>query len=199
MAESNQNKLAIANAMKELLRVMPIEKITTDRIMAKANVSRRSFYRYFRDKYDLLQWIYDYDFCRFVEVRPEKTIWDYYPEILKSLRADPAFYRQAFTFTGQNSFRAFCFEKLYPLIMNDFGDIFPNEEIARFVVRSYVYTFFDGYVWWFSSKEPMPWEEFEALSTSVCRAAAEGVLRSFKKKDQKTAHSICPGDTSLST
>ena len=77
MVESNQNKVAIADAMKELLRATPIEKITTDSILAKANVSRRSFYRYFKDKYDLLQWIYDYDFCRFVEVRPEKTIWDY--------------------------------------------------------------------------------------------------------------------------
>ena len=183
MTESEQNKLAIAEAMKKLLRVMPIEKITTDRILAKAGVSRRSFYRYFKDKYDLLQWIYNYDFCRFVDVRPEKSIWDYYPDILRSLRADPAFYRRAFTFTGQNSFRAFCFEKLYPLIMNDFGDVFPSEEAARFFVRSYVYTFFDGYVWWFSQKDPMPAEEFEALSKTICRAAAEGVLRSFEKAE----------------
>ena len=89
MTESEQNRLAIAGAMKQLLRTMPIEKITTDRILEIAGVSRRSFYRYFKDKYELLEWIYNYDFCRFVEVRQEKSIWEYYPDILRSLRADP--------------------------------------------------------------------------------------------------------------
>ena len=159
MTESEKNKLAIADAMKQLMRTTPIEKITTDQILKNANVSRRSFYRYFKDKYELLEWIYNYDFCRFVEVRPEKSIWEYYPDILRSLRADPDFYGNAFVYAGQNSFRAFCFEKLFPLIMTDFGDIFPDEETARFVIRRYVYAFFDGYIWWLKKKEPMSAEE----------------------------------------
>ena len=184
MSESEQNKLAIAEAMKALMRTMPIEKITTKEILEKAGVSRRSFYRYFKDKYDLVEWIYDYDFCRFVDVRPEKSIWEYYPDILRSLRADPEFYCNAFVFTGQNSFRAFCFEKLFPLIMNDFGDIFPDVETARFVVRRYVYAVFDAYVWWLGKKDPMPWEEFEALSKSVALATADAILRSYQKSEQ---------------
>ncbi len=55
MTESEQNRLAIAGAMKQLLRTMPIGKITTDRILEIAGVSRRSFYRYFKDKYELLE------------------------------------------------------------------------------------------------------------------------------------------------
>ena len=146
-------------------------------------MSRRSFYRYFKDKYDLLQWIYNYDFCRFVEVRPEKSIWEYYSDILRSLRADPEFYSSAFVYAGQKSFRAFCFEKLFPLIMTDFGDVFPDAETARFVIRRYVYAFFDGYIWWLKKKDPMPWEEFEALSKSVTRATAQAILASFDKSD----------------
>lgn len=184
MTESEKNKLAIAEAMKQLMRSTPIEKITTDQILKNAGVSRRSFYRYFKDKYDLVEWIYNYEFCRFVEVRPEKSIWEYYPEILRSLRADPEFYGNAFAFTGQNSFRAFCFEKLFPLIMTDFGDIFPNTETARFVIRRYVYMFFDGYNWWLKQKEPMSWEDFEALSKSITRATADGILRSFQKSEE---------------
>ena len=96
MTESEKNKVAIAEAMKRLMRETPIEKITTDRILENAGVSRRSFYRYFKDKYDLLEWIYNYDFCRFVDVRPEKSICVYYPDILRSLRADPEFFVNAF-------------------------------------------------------------------------------------------------------
>ena len=193
MTESEQNKLAIADAMKQLMRSRPIEKITTSQILEKAGVSRRSFYRYFRDKFDLVEWIYNYDFCRFVDVRPEKSIWEYYPEILRSLRADPEFYCNAFVYTGQNSVRAFCFEKLFPLIMNDFGDIFPDVETARFVIRRYVYAFFDGYIWWLEKKDPMPWEEFEALSKSFNRATADAILRSYEKSDR--FHSPEPPET----
>ena len=183
MTESEKNKLAIADAMKQLMRTTPIEKITTDQILKNANVSRRSFYRYFKDKYELLEWIYNYDFCRFVEVRPEKSIWEYYPDILRSLRADPDFYGNAFVYAGQNSFRAFCFEKLFPLIMTDFGDIFPDVETARFVIRRYVYMFFDGYIWWLKKKEPMSAEEFETLSKSITLATVDGIRRSFEKSE----------------
>ena len=183
MSESEKNRLAIAEAMKPLLRANPIEKIKIDRILEKAGVSRRSFYRYFKDKYDLLEWIYNYDFCRFVEVRPEKSIWEYYPDILRSLRSDPEFYSSAFVFAGQNSFRSFCFEKLFPLIMTDFGEIFPDTETARFVIRRYVYMFFDAYIWWLGKKDPMPWEEFEALSKSVTKATADAILQSFQKSE----------------
>ena len=61
MAESEAKRHAIAAAMKKLLRTSPIEKITTEQILAQSGVSRRSFYRYFKDKYDLLQWIYNYN------------------------------------------------------------------------------------------------------------------------------------------
>ena len=47
----------------------------------------------------------------------------------------------------------------------------------------YVYAFFDGYLWWLGSKNPMPWEEFETLSKSICRAAVEGVALSFRKEE----------------
>ena len=183
MTETERNKLAIAEAMKTLMRSSPIEKITIRQIQEAAGVSRRSFYRYFRDKFDLLEWIYNYEFCRYVEVLPEKSIWDYYPDILRTLRSDPEFYCSAFVFTGQNSFRAFCFEKLFPLIMTDFGDIFPDVETARFVIRRYVYMFFDGYVWWLKKKEPMSWEAFESLSKSVTKATAQAILASFDKSD----------------
>lgn len=68
--------------------------------------------------------------------------------------------------------------------MNDFGDIFPDVETARFVVRRYVYAVFDAYVWWLGKKDPMPWEEFEALSKTVALATADAILRSHEKSEQ---------------
>ena len=67
--------------------------------------------------------------------------------------------------------------------MTDFGDIFPDVETARFVIQRYVYMFFDGYIWWLKKKDPMPWEDFEALSKSVTKATAQAILASFDKSD----------------
>ena len=120
-----------------------------------------------------------------VEVRPDKTIWDYYPEILQYIYQDPQFFKNAFSYTGQNSFRYFCFEKLYPLLLNDFDHYFRNDRAARFAVKHYVYAALDGYVWWLSQPEIMPWEEYMELSMAIIRTSAEGIVRSFKTFEEK--------------
>ncbi|WP_251547835.1 TetR/AcrR family transcriptional regulator [Limosilactobacillus caecicola] len=43
------------NALETLLRKKPFEKITVDQICNEALLHRSSFYRYFHDKYDLLE------------------------------------------------------------------------------------------------------------------------------------------------
>lgn len=186
MATSDLTKKALAESLKKFMRMEGIEKIKVEDICEDSNVSRRSFYRYFLDKYDLLTWTYNDDFCRMVEVRPDKTIWDYYPEILQYIHQDPQFFKNAFSYTGQNSFRYFCFEKLYPLIMNDWkGKFTGNERLARFAVQHYVYAAFDGYVWWLSQPEIMPWEDYMELSMGIIRDTAEGIVKSFQNFDEK--------------
>ena len=186
MAHSDITKRALADGLKALMRERPIEKISVEDICQASQVSRRSFYRYFLDKFDLLTWTYNEDFCRMVEVRDDKTIWDYYPEIVEYLHSDPKFFRNAFSYEGQNSFRYFCFEKLYPLILHDFEGSFRSEEAARFAVQHYVYAAFDGYVWWLSQPEILPWEEYMELSMDIIRTSAEGIVRSFETfRDKK--------------
>lgn len=43
------------NALATLLETKPFEKITVDQICNEALLHRSSFYRYFHDKYDLLE------------------------------------------------------------------------------------------------------------------------------------------------
>ena len=48
----------IANVTEALLRKMPIEKINVKLIVEASKTSRTTFYRYFKDKYDVVIWIY---------------------------------------------------------------------------------------------------------------------------------------------
>ena len=58
MAESNITKNALADALKSLMREKNFDKISVLDICEKCNMNRKSFYYHFRDKYDLLNWIF---------------------------------------------------------------------------------------------------------------------------------------------
>ena len=58
MANSNVTKRVLANSLKELVQEVPLEKITIADICASSGMNRKSFYYHFRDKYDLLKYIF---------------------------------------------------------------------------------------------------------------------------------------------
>lgn len=56
MAE--RTKLWIADKMKALMRKKPVSKIRITEICAAAEIERSTFYYHFKDKYDLVAWIF---------------------------------------------------------------------------------------------------------------------------------------------
>ncbi|MBE6350716.1 MAG: TetR family transcriptional regulator, partial [Spirochaetaceae bacterium] len=62
MSNSNITKQALANAFKELMFEKSFTRITINDICSKCSLNRKSFYYHFKDKYDLLNWIFYVDF-----------------------------------------------------------------------------------------------------------------------------------------
>ena len=62
MADSNITKRALAEALKELMEEKSFSKISVADICGKCNMNRKSFYYHFKDKYDLVNWIFDTEF-----------------------------------------------------------------------------------------------------------------------------------------
>ena len=62
LSDSNITKRSLASALKSLMEEMPLAKITVGDICEACNMNRKSFYYHFRDKYDLINWIYDTEF-----------------------------------------------------------------------------------------------------------------------------------------
>ena len=67
MAESNITKRALAVALKELVESRPFSKISIGDICEQCAISRKSFYYHFKDKYDLVNWIYYTEFIAAAE------------------------------------------------------------------------------------------------------------------------------------
>ncbi|MCY6483820.1 TetR/AcrR family transcriptional regulator C-terminal domain-containing protein [Clostridium aestuarii] len=55
---SEITKKALAESLKKQLQTIPLAKITVNDIVNECGLTRRTLYYYFRDIYDLLEWIF---------------------------------------------------------------------------------------------------------------------------------------------
>jgi len=109
----NRTLKAILGAFNRLIAETDFQKISVEMIIKEAEVSRSTFYRYFKDKYDVMNANY-------------KNILDYYiaPERSKNYRdlcehlfeygfANLNIFKKALDSTGFNSFGNFIYEYSY--------------------------------------------------------------------------------------
>lgn len=78
LADSNITKRALASSLKELMETEPFSKIGVSDICEACEMNRKSFYYHFKDKYDLVNWIY-YTECvtslKEKEYQPDGICW----------------------------------------------------------------------------------------------------------------------------
>lgn len=162
MEDASLANIALAKSLRAIMRKKAFSKITVGEICSKAHMTRRNFYNHFLDKYDLLNWTYDYFFCQQVKGHEDWHAQDYLPLICQDLYRDMKFYRNAFSSRpeDQNSFREFCIGKLKPLFMRDMADIFQDDGEADFYVSRICNAFFDYYIMWFDDEDPMDSVEY---------------------------------------
>ncbi len=128
MSYSSITKRAYASALRELMQETPFEKITVAQICEKNDLSRKSFYYHFRDKYDLVTWIFDEDFIRIIKKQPATT-WEFMDLLCNYFYENRDFYQKVLKIEGQNSFSAHFEEVLSPLIGNRLQTIFAGENL----------------------------------------------------------------------
>ena len=104
----NQSRSAIdlllADSLKELARIHPIEKITIREITDKAGVIRPTFYNHFQDKYELIEWIVDQEIYQSMVSYFDKGLTEEgMISALDAIQADDLFYTRVSIVDGQNS------------------------------------------------------------------------------------------------
>lgn len=104
----------LAEAFLELCCEKAIKKITVSDIVKKADTGRQSFYNHFRDKFELINWIFEKRSTEIITgFRPEdgwhRIIANYYHSFLDQ----KAFYSQAAKLEGQNSFADYLYRETF--------------------------------------------------------------------------------------
>ena len=111
-----RTRLAIFESFNNLLARMDLDRITIDMIAEGAGVSRATFYRYFKDKYDVMA----YNYKLFVDHSASPGISHSYEELLYILFRDSEkgmeYLENAFKYLGVNSFTEYVYEYSYDIV-----------------------------------------------------------------------------------
>ena len=184
MSDSNATKNALAASMKKLMRQRPFEKISVSDICTDCGINRKSFYYHFRDKYDLVNWIFYVGFIDGIDVESYASGWDCLSDVLHYFYSEKEFYRAALKIEGQNSFKDYLVEVATPVMRFFLQDILPHTKEDSFYLAFVTDALLSSLVRWLSGgyEIEMNADEFvkkmrdviTALSASIARTQING-------------------------
>lgn len=193
MPEANQTKKAFGDALKELLKTQPFEKVTVSSICEQANMKRTSFYYHFLDKYDLVNWIFDTEYEAFLKeafsveslepkgVPKGVTIWDLIRSTAEYFYQNAAFYQNIVSFTGQNSFLDHFRELLAPLLQEMLRDYHKDSTAMEFHINFQSDAILAALVRWLNDPKRVPPDTLVQLLRSCIQVSAEYLDTDFAR------------------
>ncbi|MDD6038768.1 MAG: TetR family transcriptional regulator [bacterium] len=87
-------KRKIADCVKQLMRKKEIRKITIQDIMDETHMSRQSFYYHFKDIYDVLEWVTEYDFAKRIAYQENESVEEWILNQFHVLSEERAFFER---------------------------------------------------------------------------------------------------------
>lgn len=190
MPDSNITKNALAASMKKLMSERPFAKISVGDICDDCGMNRKSFYYHFKDKYDLVNWIFYVDFIGRIQVDSYDNEWELLDELCRYFYSEREFYRNALQIEGQNSFKEYFYEVLQPIVLYFVQNVLETGERKDF----YVTFFCDGFLaaimrWLKEGSKITPGEFLEDLHTIIVMLAKR-VVSEAEEEAQKGLDTI---------
>ena len=137
-----------------------INNTVIDDIVKKAGVAKGTFYLYFKDKYDLVNWIFYTEFIQSVQYTDYENAWGFLEDICRYFFKEQAFYRNAMQIQGQNSFREYFSEVMAPFIDIFLQSIFHREPHSAFFQTFLSDAFLASLMRWLSDGVKIAPEEY---------------------------------------
>ena len=111
--KSEQAKYRMVEAIGKCMKRYSVESITVDQIAREAGLSRQTFYRHFRDKYDLINWHFDRLLLEsFDQMGSGRTVREGLERKFAFIEAEHVFFYAAFKNDDQNNLKTHDFEMI---------------------------------------------------------------------------------------
>lgn len=143
MNTTTSAKERLANALAILLQDKKIDKISVSQITKQCGMTRPIFYHYFKDKYDLVLWVYKKDYEQLLSKQPEFMIYiDLFFQLILFLKNKRSFYKRVLNSNDINSLTNYITAK----IIEDMCSIvkytagFDAAEELLFLIKLYAHT-----------------------------------------------------------
>ena len=118
-------KYKLAQAMKICMQKTSLEKITVSQVVQQCGTTRQTFYRNFKDKYDLVNWYFDRILLESFEHMGEgSTIPEGLINKFRYIEQEKIFFKAAFKNNDQNNLRDHDFE----LILQFYTDLLARKD-----------------------------------------------------------------------
>ena len=184
MPGSQITKRALADAMKQLMAQRPFARISIGDICGLCGMSRKSFYYHFKDKYDLVSWIFSTDLSALMTQQEYHSLWQFFEALCRYLHQHRAFYVNAFSVEGQNAFAGHFAEVLHPIMLSCFRELFPQGENNEFCAVFYTDAIRMSLLRWLREGASLPPEEYvrqvrAAVMDVALKAADEAAQQSL--------------------
>ncbi|MDD6274718.1 MAG: TetR/AcrR family transcriptional regulator C-terminal domain-containing protein [Clostridiaceae bacterium] len=161
-------KKIISTAFYELLQKYEIEEISVSQIVRAAEISKPTFYRYYRDKYDLLNQMFDVIFEPMREAERSVTWGEAMLQILTNLEQNLKFFQNGIKSEDRHSLRNYnmtCISEAITDMISRRGVDVHAPEIA-FSIRSCAITHTAAVVGWVCDEHRMPKDQVVRLMKS---------------------------------
>lgn len=149
--------------MLKLVRKKKFSNITVTEICDQAEINRRTFYRYYIDKQDLLRDVYVECFFSKLEIEEEDDFWDIFGKICEQIYSDKDFFRHAFEVKDQNGFWDETRTLLSPFYKREAQAVILNQEIREFLISTDMDRLFHLIEMWINNGMQQSAQEFTNL------------------------------------
>ena len=126
-----KTKEIITQSFVRLLDAVPFDHITTQMILDESGVSRSTFYRYFKEKYNVMTWYYQ---AHIEEMRDKRDFRDYrlfLIDFCKFIKENNPYFSRVIKTEGTNSFFPFLSELSMQYYESIYKNVLHQEELTE--------------------------------------------------------------------
>lgn len=180
-ADSNLTKRALATALKEIMKEIPFEKVNVTQICDKCSMNRKSFYYHFKDKYDLVNWIFDTEFVMEVAKKQlNSDRYDFLDDLFGYFYENRSFYRKVLRIKGQNSFSEHFREYICPVLKKSLEELSGGCRAEEFYVDFYADAFICALIRWIIDGGGEKPDKFAEMSKLLIKSGAAAICEKVK-------------------
>lgn len=187
MTLSTKQKLALS--LEKLVENRPLEKITINDVTQNCNLNRQTFYYHFHDIYDLVEWIFETEGTKVIDVEQSYKTWnDGLILLCKKMKNKKYFIRACYNSEYcHKQLMTYLYKHTLELvngIIEKVGyDVIIDETDKKFVANFYKNAFAGLFLDWIKDGMKEEPEKFvEKISIIITGSIRENLLKFSKKQ-----------------